>query len=292
MNPTSLEDTIPNRDLRAFVESLGRATTSQGLFHSALLVSAIQFDRQESEWWRRSHEHLDALVDELRGSVGLAEPGNERRLLQELAHAFSGPLGFQGDSDQYHAADNSCLDRVLVRRRGLPITLSLLLTTLGTRLGLTMHGIGARGHFLAGAYVDGEMLFLDPFTGPDVLTPEEAVVLLCRQTGLAPQTVAPSLRPAAPGEILVRMLNNLKVTYSRSGDLGRLVRVLDWVLAIDPDNTQEMLTRGLILLRLGDTHRGAKDLLHYVAMEPGDLEQIERIKQELLRAQVLRAKLN
>ena len=43
-----------------------------------------------------------------------------------LVASLLGAGGFQGDVDDYHAEENSLLDLVISRRRGMPITLSAI----------------------------------------------------------------------------------------------------------------------------------------------------------------------
>ena len=83
-----------------------------------------------------------------------------------LAHLF-GSEGFRGNDADYYDPDNPMLDRVLDRRRGIPITLSVVLIEVGRRLGVAFTGIGAPGHFIVRDERSG--VYLDPFNGGRVL---------------------------------------------------------------------------------------------------------------------------
>ena len=87
-----------------------------------------------------------------------------------LAHLF-GAEGFRGNDADYYDPDNSMLDRVLDRRRGIPITLSVVLIEVGRRLGVPFTGIGAPGHFIVRH--DGSGVYIDPFNGGRVLDDTE-----------------------------------------------------------------------------------------------------------------------
>ena len=52
---------------------------------------------------------------------------------------------------------------MLDRRRGIPITLSVLYIEIARRLGLPVHGVGLPGHFLV--HLADAGTFVDPFTG-------------------------------------------------------------------------------------------------------------------------------
>ena len=98
-------------------------------------------------------------LDKLAASCG--EPtldGLTRHLFQEEE--------LQGDIEEYSHPRNSLLDSVLDRRRGIPITLSVVVLEVGRRLGVPLEGIGMPGHFLVRDKVDAVS------TGGDTLTLE------------------------------------------------------------------------------------------------------------------------
>lgn len=125
--------------------------------------------------------------------------------------------GFVGDADFYENPANSLLDRVLERRRGLPITLSVLAIHLGRHAGVPLVGIGFPGHFLVGLGLDEpEPLVFDPFHGGQQLDGSQLADLLERATG-RPGDWRSFLRPAPPRRILQRMLRNLVAHLRRAG---------------------------------------------------------------------------
>jgi len=145
---------------------------------------------------------LDALGAELadRGD------GDARAGALACAELLGGRHGFVGDRETYDHPDNSMLDVVLRRRRGLPILLSVVYVEVARRAGVPLAGVGLAGHFVVGSFGgDGAPLLLDPFAGGAVVTVD------------APREL---LRPWGAKEIAMRMLNNLTATYQRRGDLA------------------------------------------------------------------------
>ena len=64
---------------------------------------------------------------------------------------FADEFGFAGDADSYDAPLNADLIRVLDRRRGLPVSLSLLYVAAARRIGWTAHALNtpySGGHIL------------------------------------------------------------------------------------------------------------------------------------------------
>ena len=130
-------------------------------------------------------------------------------------------LGFRGDVDDYHQAANSYLDEVLRRRQGMPITLAVVLLSLGRRIGVELVPIGAPGHFLVKEPVSGSLL--DPF---DRASEQEPSALAARMATLgAHLDLAEALAPIPDQAVVARVLNNLTNTM-----VQRSVRDLDWVL--------------------------------------------------------------
>jgi len=73
---------------------------------------------------------------------------------------------FTGNEKDYYDPDNSCMNMVLQRRTGIPITLGLLYMVVAQRLGLSLHGLNLPGHLMVGNSIEGVTnLLVDPFDG-------------------------------------------------------------------------------------------------------------------------------
>src|SRR5215204_2114112 len=87
-------------------------------------------------------------------------------------HLFD-TLGFSGNRRAYYDWRNSCLDRVIATRVGIPISLSILMIEVGRRVGVPLVGVGMPAHFLV-RVADDENTVYDPFHGPDRLDRADA----------------------------------------------------------------------------------------------------------------------
>ena len=166
---------------------------------------------------------VDAAVAEL-DAIAATCPGAR---LEDLRRHLFGTEGFRGDDEDYYDPANSLLHRVLERRRGIPITLSVVTMEVGRRIGLAIDGIGMPGHFL----VRHEDTLFDPFDRGAVLD--------------ATRFDAEVLEPVGPIAIIARMLANLKQIYVTNGDATGLEWVLRLRTAIPgiPDEERHQLTR-------------------------------------------------
>jgi regulator of sirC expression with transglutaminase-like and TPR domain len=120
-------------------------------------------------------------------------------------------LGFSGNKQDYYDADNSYLNRVLDRRLGIPISLSLLYMLVGRRLRLPLVGVSVPAHFLLKWHSADAQFFIDTFHEGTLLS-EEDCRELCARLGIAFQPAF--LLPATPRIILLRMCNNLHAIYA------------------------------------------------------------------------------
>jgi regulator of sirC expression with transglutaminase-like and TPR domain len=153
-------------------------------------------------------EQLDRL-DEL--AAGVREP----TLDGVVEHLFR-VEGFQGDADDYGNPRNSLLDSVLDRRRGIPITLSLVFLEVARRVSVPVEGVGMPGHFLVRDRVDRDV-FVDPFWRVQ-LDRDGCEALFRAVHGEKAKFRDEYLDAVGNRAFLSRMLTNLRRSYSAVGD--------------------------------------------------------------------------
>jgi regulator of sirC expression with transglutaminase-like and TPR domain len=164
---------------------------------------------------------LDELAGELRAALeGAVEPVDAEAEATACALVLGRVHGFTGDREQYDRPENSMLDVVLERRRGLPILLSAVYTEVGRRAGVALSGVGLPGHFVVGHFGADPPILLDPFDRGAMYVADAPAVLL---------------RPWSPHETAMRMLNNLVLAFERRGDLARQLRAAQMRLDLPAD---------------------------------------------------------
>ena len=177
-------------------------------------------------------------------------------------------LGFTGDTETYPDPRNSFLNEVLDRRRGIPITLSLVYTEVGSRLGLPVVGIGFPGHFLV-KWVTGPGVLIDSFFGK-IVSREECEQRLRTNHGREARLDERMFAPATPRGILVRMLRNLKHNYLAVGDVERSLGAVDRILLVSPDEAAELRDRGILFFRLECFAAALRDFERFLTLAPDD----------------------
>jgi regulator of sirC expression with transglutaminase-like and TPR domain len=163
-----------------------------------------------------------ARFDRLAGRLAEACSGasTETDRLRCLMQFFRVEQGFTGNLVDYYHPDNSYIHRVLETRRGIPISLAVLLVELARHIGLDACGVSFPGHFLVRVDLHDGMVVIDPFAGTSLDLEE----LEARSAPFGSE-LHELLAPASAAQILTRMLNNLHAIHVERGDTDLLARI-------------------------------------------------------------------
>jgi regulator of sirC expression with transglutaminase-like and TPR domain len=247
------------------------------LFEGALLIAALVDPDENPDEARRLVAAMAARVAEA-GDRG--EP-----LLAALRRVLFEEEAFKGDEESYDEPSNSSVARVLSRRRGMPITLSIVTIEVARLAGLRLTGVGLPGHFVVGGPDLPEGMFLDPFDGGALYE----VGGLSRRLGAifgSPVALGPEiLRPDPPRAILSRVLVNLRRSLERRERWEEAFAALDFAQALEPKNGSLLRERGLLLLKCGRAEEALAALEEFAAGAQGeDAEAVTRLI-EAIRSQ-------
>ncbi|PXW24244.1 SirB1 family protein [Paraburkholderia caballeronis] len=188
-----------------------------------------------------------------------------------LNRCFFRELGFASNLNDYYDPDNSHLNVVLKRRRGIPISLAVLYLELASQLDLPVRGVSFPGHFLLRVIAPEGDVILDPTTGRS-LSESDMVELLEPYVANAGESVARALRmllePATRREIVARMLRNLKATYVQTERWQRLLAIQQRLVILLPGSIEEVRDRGFAYARLDYLRPALEDLERYLEERP------------------------
>jgi len=152
----------------------------------------------------------DDLIEQYASTIrSRVHSGSPHALLAHLHDVFFEELGFVGNSDDYYNPLNSYVPAVLQTRKGLPITLSLIYKVIAERIGLSVVGVNAPLHFMAGVNVQDKILLIDPFFGGRAVSREEAFERIEQVAGRAVPRVDEMLPTASHRQWIARILGNL-----------------------------------------------------------------------------------
>ncbi len=195
------------------------------LERGAFLIARYAYpDLDEIEYQRE----LDTMAGTVRERIGRRASGEET--VKTLGRYLFTELGFRGNTKNYYDADNNYLNRVIDRRTGIPISLSVVYLLVARRLGLPVIGIGMPGHFLVKFESERYKVFIDCFNSGTLLTERDCVRFLTQAGyGFEQRYLDGSTSRA----ILIRSLRNLVPIYHKLDDtireerLSRFIQILE-----------------------------------------------------------------
>jgi regulator of sirC expression with transglutaminase-like and TPR domain len=256
-----------------WIELMQRPEDSLPLDEAALLISATANPELDVEAELRR-------LDELAAQVAPPDLSGVCRMLFE-------ELGLHGDRQSYDDPANSYLDQVLDRRRGIPISLSVLLIEIGRRCGVALEAVGMPGHFLVRDPAMPARL-IDAFDGGRRLDHAGCARLLHVVSGGAAQLTADMLATTGSRATVARMLANLDRSFERRRDVASLAWVTDLRLHIPNPSVGDRSQLADRLAALGRLDAAAS-----VLEQAADQASGPEVRTRLLgQASVLRARLN
>jgi regulator of sirC expression with transglutaminase-like and TPR domain len=242
---------------------------------------------------RRSSELFDSVREKAQAAWSTT---SLRDRTQVLLNLFHGELGFEGDKHTYYNLKNSLLNDMLSRRKGIPISLSVMFIGFCRQMGVRAVGVGFPGHFLVKVLPDvskveeflrkedvhqwREQWFVDVFDG-SFLTVDECERRLKEWTRgvvpFGPETLAIS----RPREMVSRLLRNLRALCMEKEDLTRLFWILSALVEVCPqDRVEALRERGLLFARMGRYPLAVADFHSYLLESP-DAEKKSHVERLL-----------
>jgi regulator of sirC expression with transglutaminase-like and TPR domain len=215
-------------------------------------TSGIELDQAALEIARIEYPDLDAdvCVTELdRHALAIAERARDlsdgRSFVETANEYLFAEAGFRGNEDDYYNPDNSCLNRVLETRRGIPITLSVLYIEIARRLSKQVSGVWLPGHFIV-RYDDPEYsALIDPFHGGAILD-----------------------------------ANNLRGIYFGRREPAKALQVLDLLIEAVPESADEHKQRAVALLQQHRMREALGAFTRYLELSP-EAPDRERVDEQI-----------
>lgn len=177
---------------------------------------------------KKYKEKLDKIANTIKERiVDFEEP---EQIIREINNYLFGEAGFKGNREDYFNPDNSYINMVLERKKGIPISLSVFYLLITQRLGLPVFGVGMPGHFIIKYKKDDFELFIDPFHRGKILSKQECInFLIFSGYGFSERYLDISLNK----EILKRMIRNLLLIYEEKGDTRKYNKLKDILSIVD-----------------------------------------------------------
>ena len=204
-----------------------------------------------------AHAHAGLDVDEWMSRLDEIASRCPEPTFEALRVHLFGHEGFAGNLDHYDDPENSFLDSVVVRRVGIPISLSVLMIVVGRRLGVPVEGAGMPGHFLVLDTARGNV-WCDPFHRGGLLDADGCRRRFDLVYGGTLAFQLGFLAPTPPQAIVARMLANLE-HGTLAADPVQRAWMCSLHLSIPGITFAEQLDLADQLAATGDIMRAAKE---------------------------------
>lgn len=245
------------------------------LIHGMLLISRFEYPRLNESYY---DSMINTMSTRLKQRIsGKSDPQIH---IEELNRVFVEEEKFCGNTEDYYNPENSYLSRVLDRRTGIPITLSVVYMEIGRRAGLDIHGVGLPGHFITVLIHPPHRFYLDPFNKGAILTEWECRQKIILSHGHRNAYDPGILVPVNSKSILERTLRNLKSIYFNMNQGIKAFQMIQWILELNRDASTELKDRAMIYENIGDPRRAIKDLERYIRLNPS-AEDVDAIRQKI-----------
>lgn len=208
---------------------LGLVDESEIILDEAALALAL-LDHPETDL-DPYHDVLADIATRLDVIAADAETADQRA--DALATVLAGEFGFTGDADTYDHPANADLIRVIDRRRGLPVSLSILYVAAARRLGWSADVLDMPGHVLVLIGADAAPVIVDPFANGMRVSAERLAALL--EAAAAPQQPVTHVAAMPNRAVLVRLLQNQASRAEQGGQGRRALTLYERMTTMAPD---------------------------------------------------------
>lgn len=198
----TIEGPDPTAEFIAFIRSM-RYELETGM----LLLNRVIKPDLDTTAIQRQLDVIGSRCEDL-----MSKPGTPFSQCKVLNRVIFHEYGFRGNIEDYEDPLNSFLGPVLRRRKGLPISLSVLYILVAQRCGLELEPISLPHRFMVGCFHESQPFYIDAFERGRFRTLEEIHDLLAENHVPHPQNF---VGPSPVGEVLCRSCRNLVHHYAQ-----------------------------------------------------------------------------
>ncbi len=198
---------------------------SHDLIKGAILVARYQYPEL-------TEEHIQKMLDKLRKDAWLEMNDGLTALEQVkvLNKIFFDIHGFNGNTTNYHAPQNSFINIALETRKGNPLMLSILYLEIARSAGIPVYGVNLPEHFVL-CYKDelnepsaindhsNILFYINPFSKGDIFNRKEIDNFLQQ---LKIEKEVSFYEPCSNRDMIQRLIRNLMNSYHKLGFMDKV----------------------------------------------------------------------
>ncbi|AGH81440.1 hypothetical protein PCNPT3_07510 [Psychromonas sp. CNPT3] len=178
-------------------------------------------------------------------------------------------LDYQGDWRAFYKVENALLSQVFERRKGIPISLGILLLDILERCGFKAQGICFPSGFIVAIHLEDELVYLDPFTG-ELPSWNQLELKVRGQLGDHARLNLDMLKLDSNENVIKRYIHVLKAAYVQAESVELALVCSDIILRLDPDDAYEVRDRGFLFQQLNCLSLACDDFEFFIQKHPQD----------------------
>ena len=230
-------------------------------------------------------KQIEEMGEELKRKIKTPKEMRPTHIIEGFNEFFFMDKRFQPNVNDYYNPNNNYLNVVLEKKTGIPITLSIVYIHLASFLNFELQPVNFPSHFLVKYTLNRESkeyIIIDPFNKGRIMDDYILQDLLNKVNPKLSISVSNSiLEKASTSQILIRLLNNLKIGYIEVDDLQKIELINEMILSLDRFNPEAIRDKGMILYRYKKFKESLQNFYQYVELNP-EAEDIDKIL-ELIR---------
>lgn len=239
----------------------------------------------------RYQNHIKKLIKEVgERHQSLIDEGADDDASTQLAalkHIIADKHDYQGDEETYEDLQNVNLIRVIDRRKGMPVSLSLIYIHVGLSLGWQVDALTFPAHVVCRVDKNGVRILFDPFNRCDVLQAADLRKLLKTLVSPNAELSTQYYDASSRREILIRMQNNIKLRQIESEDYLGALQTVDVMRMLAPDEYRLLFDAGVLYARTNQGEAAIDALEDYIDRTPNIEDQhdalvlLQQIKEDI-----------
>lgn len=219
--------------------------------------------------------NIDKFEDSLRlqqlvikSKLASFETVNKEKLLALLDVLYQ-QQGFEGDWKAFFKVKNALISEVFARRKGIPISLGILLLDFLHLCEFEAQGVCFPSGFVIRITLEDEVLYVDPFVG-EIASWELLELKVRGQLGNLAKLTLDMLKPDSHETIIKRHINVLKAAYIQADRTEIALLCSDILLRLNPDDAFEVRDRGFLFQQLDCLSLARNDFEYFMQQHPKD----------------------
>jgi len=197
---------------------------SENLLKGAYIIACFQYPELK-------FERLTEELEKIRKDIWIELNDNLTALekVRVFNHIMYEIHGFSGNTDNYYSPQNYYINQVLETKKGNPVSLAIIYSTLALKLDIPIYGVNLPKNFIlaykdkyAISKEDDILFYINPYNRGSVLGKREIDYFL-KQQNIPPDTSY--YNPCSNIIIIQRLLVNLISSYETIGQQDKIIRL-------------------------------------------------------------------